>query len=135
MFEDHDRMSDWEVPIWKNFLQATPPYGEISAESSVRQTRTWPRTVFTPFLAVVTKDTKMKLDSPLKVMLEQHWKAVIRVGTMKSGMADQVWREKGRNQPLWDKVKILDRKNTGYVTAVVGAVTSEATMSAVKCDK
>ena len=27
-----------------------------------------------------------------------------------SGMADHVWKEKRNHQPLWDKVKIIDRE-------------------------
>ena len=46
---------------------------------------------------------------PLKVRLEEHRKAVIRGEIAKSGMADHIWKEKGNQLPLWDKVEIIDR--------------------------
>ena len=46
---------------------------------------------------------------PLKVWLEEHWKAVVRGEIEKSGMADHIWKEKGNHLPLWDKVKIINR--------------------------
>ena len=46
---------------------------------------------------------------PLKLMLEEHRKAVIRGEIEKSGMADHIWKEKGNHLPLKDKVEIIDR--------------------------
>ena len=46
---------------------------------------------------------------PLKVRLEEHWKAVVRGESEKSGMADHIWKEKGNHPPLLDKVEIIDR--------------------------
>ena len=45
---------------------------------------------------------------PLKVRLQEHWKAVVWGEIQKSGMADQIWKEKRNYQSLWDKVKIID---------------------------
>ena len=45
----------------------------------------------------------------LKIRLEEHQKAVVRGEIEKSSMADHIWKEKGNNLPLWDKVKIIDR--------------------------
>ena len=38
---------------------------------------------------------KSETGHPLKVRLEEHWKAVIRGEIEKSGMADHIWKEKG----------------------------------------
>ncbi len=40
-------------------------------------------------------------------MLE-HQKAVIWAEGKRSGMADHIWKEKGKNQLLLDEVKIID---------------------------
>lgn len=50
----------------------------------------------TPFLAVGAKNIKVKL----KLSLEEYQKAVMRGETMKSGMADHVWRKKSSLQLL-----------------------------------
>ena len=63
----------------------------------------------TPSLAAVVKYTKARQGCPLKIRLEEHWKAVVRGEIEKSGMADHIWKEKGNYLPLWDKVKIIDR--------------------------
>ena len=46
----------------------------------------------------------------LKVRLEEQRKAVCHGEVKKSGMADHIWKEKGKHFSLWDKVKIIDRK-------------------------
>ena len=46
---------------------------------------------------------------PLKIRLEEHRKTIVQGEIEKSGMADHIWKEKGNNQHLWDKVKIIDR--------------------------
>ena len=46
---------------------------------------------------------------PLKVRLEEHRKAVVRGEIEKSGMADHIWKKKGNQLPLCDKVEIIDR--------------------------
>ena len=45
----------------------------------------------------------------LKVMVEEHRKAVVRGEIEKSGMADHIWKEKGNHLPLWDEFEIVDR--------------------------
>ena len=35
--------------------------------------------------------------------------AVVRGMIEKSGMADPIWKEKGKHLPLWDKVQMIDR--------------------------
>ena len=52
---------------------------------------------------------KGKTGHPLKVRLEEHQKVVVRGEIEKSGMADHIWKEKGKHLPLWDKVEIIDR--------------------------
>jgi predicted GIY-YIG superfamily endonuclease len=47
---------------------------------------------------------------PLKVRVEEHRKAVCKGETSKSGIADHVWREKGKHLPLWSEVEIIDRE-------------------------
>ena len=37
-------------------------------------------------------------------------KAVVGGEIEKSGMVDNIWKEKGNHLPLWDKVKITDRE-------------------------
>ena len=51
---------------------------------------------------------KGKICRPLKIMLQEHQKAVIWGKIEKSGMAEHIWKEKGDHLPLWDKVKIFD---------------------------
>ena len=46
---------------------------------------------------------------PLKLRLEEHWKAVVWGEIEKSGMANHIWKEKGNHLPLWDEVEIIDR--------------------------
>ena len=41
----------------------------------------------------------------------EHRKTVCRRGIEKSGMTDHLWKEKGTHLPLWDEVKIIDRKD------------------------
>ena len=55
------------------------------------------------------KINKGETGHPLKVRLEEHRKAVERGEIEKSGMADHIWKEKGKHLPLWDKVEIIDR--------------------------
>ena len=45
---------------------------------------------------------------PLKVRLEEHWKAVVRGEIEKSDMANHIWKEKGNHHPLWGKVEMID---------------------------
>ena len=45
---------------------------------------------------------------PLKVSLEEHWKAIVQGEIEKSGVADHIWKEKGNYLSLWDKVEIID---------------------------
>ena len=45
---------------------------------------------------------------PLKVRLEEHWKAEVWGEIEKSCMVDHIWKEKGKYLPLWDKVEIID---------------------------
>ena len=47
---------------------------------------------------------------PLKVRLEEHYKAGVRGEIEQSGMADHIWREKGNHLPLWEEVEIIDRE-------------------------
>ena len=51
---------------------------------------------------------KGKTCHPLKVRLEEHWKAVCWGEIEKLIMADHIWKEKGNHLPLWDEVKIID---------------------------
>ena len=46
---------------------------------------------------------------PLKVRREEHLKAAVRGEIKKSGMADPIWKEKGKHLPLWDEVEIIDK--------------------------
>ena len=46
----------------------------------------------------------------LKVRLGEHWKAVCQGEVKKLGRADHIWKEKENHLPLWDEVKIIDRK-------------------------
>ena len=52
---------------------------------------------------------KGEIGRPLKVRLEEYRKAVVRGEIEKSGMADQIWKEKGNNLPLWGEGEIMDR--------------------------
>ena len=52
---------------------------------------------------------KSETGHPLKVRLEEHWKAVVRGEIEKLDMADHVWKEKGHHQLLWDEVEIIGR--------------------------
>ena len=45
---------------------------------------------------------------PVKARLEEHRKAVVRGEIEKSGMADDIWKEKGNHLTLWDKVEIIE---------------------------
>ena len=45
----------------------------------------------------------------LKVRLQENRRAVVRGEIEKSGMADHIWKEKGNDLPLWEKVEIVDR--------------------------
>lgn len=65
----------------------------------------------TQFLAIAAKNITVKLSHPLKVRLEEHRKAVIRGKTLKSGMAERLWWGKGSRQPLWNEIKIPNRKD------------------------
>lgn len=56
------------------------------------------------------KEYNGETSRPLKVRLEEHRKSVITVETIKSGIADHVWRDKSSHQPQWNEVKILDRE-------------------------
>ena len=87
------------------YSQVVQLSGGISSRSNHQRNSTWPRTVFTPSLAVVVKYTKERL----KVRLEEHRKAIVRGEIEKSGMADHIWKENGNHLPLWDKVEIIDR--------------------------
>ena len=53
---------------------------------------------------------KGKTYHPLKVRAEEHQKAVCWSKIEKSGMTDHIWKEKENHLPLWDEVKIIDRK-------------------------
>lgn len=53
------------------------------------------------------KEYKYEISRPIKVKLEEHRKAVMRRETMKSGMADHVWRKIRSHQPLGNEIKIL----------------------------
>ena len=52
---------------------------------------------------------KGKTGPPLKVRLEERWKAVVRGEIEKSGMVDLIRKEKGNHLPLWDEVEIIDK--------------------------
>ena len=41
---------------------------------------------------------------PLKARLEEHRKAVVQVDIEKSGMADHIWKKKGKHLLSWDEV-------------------------------
>ena len=62
-----------------------------------------------PIPCICGKIYKGETGRPLKVRLEEHWKAVLLGEIEKSGMADHIWKEKGNYLPLWDKVEIIDR--------------------------
>ena len=47
---------------------------------------------------------------PLKVRLEEHWKAVVQGEIEKSGMADHIWKKKEKHLPLLNEVEIIDRE-------------------------
>ena len=53
---------------------------------------------------------KDKICCPLKVRLEEHWKAVIGGEIENLGIVDHIWKETGNHLPLWDKVKIIDKE-------------------------
>lgn len=53
---------------------------------------------------------KAKPPSSLEVKLAKQRNAVNRSESVKSGMADLVWRENVSYQPLWNEIKILDRE-------------------------
>ena len=52
---------------------------------------------------------------PLKVRLEEHRKAVVRREIEKSGMADPIWKEKGKHLSLWDEVEIIDSSEHWWI--------------------
>ena len=91
----------------RQYSQVVQLSGGISSGPNHQRNSTWPRTVFTPSLAVVVK-YKGETGCPLKVRLEEHRKAVVRGEIEKSVMADHIWKEKGNHLPLWDKVEIID---------------------------
>lgn len=62
-------------------------------------------------------------------MLEEHWKAVNKDGTMKSGTADHVWGETGDHQPLQNEVKILVREEPWRIRWPKESGIYEATMA------
>lgn len=47
-----------------------------------------------------------KANYPLKLRFEEHQKTDFK----KSDMADNLWREKEKQQTSWKKVKIIDKK-------------------------
>lgn len=47
-----------------------------------------------------------KANCPLKLRFEEHQKTDFK----KSDMADNLWREKEKQQTSWKKVKIIDKK-------------------------
>lgn len=59
----------------RQYWRATPLLREISAKSSLRQRRTWLRTIWTLFLLVVVKNIKVD-QTTLIVKLENHWNTV-----------------------------------------------------------
>ena len=48
---------------------------------------------------------KSETGRPLKVRLEEYWKAVVRGEIEKSGMADHIWKEKETVCPYRIKLK------------------------------
>ena len=62
-----------------------------------------------------------KTDFPLKVRLEERWKAVVWGEIEKSGMADHIWKEKGNHLPLWDEVEIIDRAEHWRIRRLKGS--------------
>ena len=52
---------------------------------------------------------KGEIGRQLKVRIEEHRKVVVRGEIEKSGVVDNIWKEKGNHLPLWDKVEIIDR--------------------------
>ena len=83
------------------YSQVVQLSGGISSGSNNQWNSTWPRTVYSiPYSG--GKIYKGETGRPLKVRLEEHRKAVVRGEIEKSGMADQIWKEKG-------KVEIIDR--------------------------
>ena len=46
---------------------------------------------------------------PLKIRLEEYWKAVPQGEIEKLGMVDHIWKEKGNHLLLWDEIKIIYR--------------------------
>ena len=60
-------------------------------------------------LSSCSKLYKGETGRPLKVRLEEHWKAVVRGEIEKSGMADHTWKEQGNHLRSWDEVEIIDR--------------------------
>ena len=53
---------------------------------------------------------KCKTGRPLKIWLEEHQKTIVRGEIEKSGIPDDIWKEKGNHLPLWDEVEIVDRE-------------------------
>ena len=51
---------------------------------------------------------KVMTRHPLKVRLEEQWKAVCWGEIENSGIVDHIWKENGNYLPLWDEVKIID---------------------------
>ena len=60
-------------------------------------------------IACSCKIYKGETGRPLKVKLEEHWKAVVRGEIEELGIAEHIWKEKGKNLPLWDEVEIIGK--------------------------
>lgn len=62
-----------------------------------------------PFLCSYGKEYKGETGRPLKVRLE-HRKTAVMSETMKSNIADHVWKEKDSYKPPWNEMKILNKE-------------------------
>ena len=91
------------------YSQVVQLSGDISSRSSHQRNSTWSRTVFPPSLCSCGKIYKGETGRPLKVRLEEHWKAVVWGEIEKLGRVDHLWKEKGDHLPLWEEVEIIDR--------------------------
>lgn len=90
-----------------------------------------PGTVYSPSLAVVTKNTTSHL---LKVKLEEYCKAVVSSGTMKSGRADHVQRKKKNSYGrLWkEHWKIRCLKESTHMLVYEGLISTPSICSQIK---
>lgn len=46
------------------------------------------------------REYKCETSHPLRVTMEEYWKGVVRGDTIKSGIADHLWKERNGHQPV-----------------------------------